>query len=128
MRATLSFILALPLVLALPTIDRRQEAGVQRIADSWIVELEDDADLAKVLKKVSDETGVEAKSEYKIGGFKGFSFDGDDATVDALAEMGALKRIEADVVVEVCSEDPNDGARTGLTSNRPMHQSMLALS
>lgn len=101
MRATLSFILALPLVLALPTIDRRQEAGVQRIADSWIVELEDDADLAEVLKKVSSETGVEAKSEYTIGGFSGFSFDGDDAVVDALAEMGALKRIEADVVVEV---------------------------
>jgi hypothetical protein len=69
MRATISFLLALPLVLALPTIDRRQEAGVQRIADSWIVELEDDADLAEVLQKVNAETGVEAKSEYTIGGF-----------------------------------------------------------
>lgn len=105
MRATLSFILALPLVLALPTIDRRQEAGIQRIADSWIVELEDDADLAEVLRKVSEETGVEAKSEYTIGGFQGFAFDGDDAVVDALAEMGALKRIEADVVVEVSLRD-----------------------
>ncbi|CZT17806.1 related to Cuticle-degrading protease [Ramularia collo-cygni] len=100
MRATLNFILALPLVLALPTIDRRQDAGVQRIADSWIVELEDDADLAATLKKVSEETGVEAKSKYTIGGFQGFAFDGDDSVVDALAEMGALKRIEADVVVE----------------------------
>jgi subtilisin family serine protease len=106
MQFAYKLLLALPVALAIPTIDRRQEAGIERIADSWIVELEPGQDLATVLESVKEATGVEPEDTYQIGDFRGFAFKGDDGTVDALAGMDSLKRIESDIVVTAYAPAP----------------------
>ncbi|SMR53224.1 unnamed protein product [Zymoseptoria tritici ST99CH_1A5] len=121
MQFALNLLLALPAVLAAPSIDRRQEAGIQRIADSWIVELEDGQNLDAVLASVKEATGVEPEATYTIGKFKGFAFKGDDSTVDALAGMDELKRIESDVVVTAYAPaaDVADIQQRALVSQNP---------
>lgn len=42
---------------------------------------------------------MESKSNYTIGSVKGFSFDADDAVLDMLQSVGAIKHIEPDFTV-----------------------------
>jgi subtilisin family serine protease len=120
MQIALNLLLALPVVFAAPSIHRRQdEANVQRIPDSWIVELEAGQDLEATLAAVEEKTGVKPVATYDIGSnFKGFAFEGDDSVVDALAEMDELKRIESDIIVEAYAPAAELDARA-LVSQSP---------
>ena len=91
---------ALPSVLALPTIVARNVTTAASVPNSWIVELEDNAILSVVLSTVQTLTGIEPRSTFSVGKFRGFSFEGDDSAVALLSTLGALKRIEPDFVVE----------------------------
>ncbi|CZT16249.1 related to Cuticle-degrading protease [Ramularia collo-cygni] len=84
-------------VSAVPTIIRTQSAAT--IPGSWIARIQDDEALDSVLSTVLDTAGIESKSNYTIGSVKGFSFDGDDAVLDMLQSVGAIKHVEPDFTV-----------------------------
>jgi subtilisin family serine protease len=84
----------LPAVLAVPQINRIQTAD--SIEGQWIARLEDNELLDDVLEIFANLAGIQAKSSYKVGNVKGFNFDGDDAILDLLQEMGAIKSVEPD--------------------------------
>ena len=84
----------LPAVLAIPQINRIQT--VDTIEGQWIARLEDNELLDDVLSLFADLAGIEAKSSYKVGNVKGFNFDGDDAILDLLQGLGAIKSVEPD--------------------------------
>ncbi|KAI5356542.1 putative peptidase S8/S53 domain, peptidase S8, subtilisin, His-active [Septoria linicola] len=81
-------------VLAIPHISRRQTA--QTIPGKWIARIEDNEVLSTVLSTVLDTTGVQSIGNYSVGNVKGFNFEGDDAVLDILQEMGAIKSVEPD--------------------------------
>ena len=87
----------LPAVLARPHIDRRQTA--QTIPGKWIARIEDNEVLDTVLSTVFDAAGVQSTGTYSVGNVKGFNFDGDDAILDILQELGAIKSVEPDVMM-----------------------------
>lgn len=84
----------LPAVLALPQINRRQTA--QTIPNKWIARIEDNEILDSVLSTVLDTAGVESIGNYSVGNVKGFNFEGDDAILDILQNLGAIKSVEPD--------------------------------
>jgi subtilisin family serine protease len=84
----------LPVVLAVPQINRVQTSNT--ISGNWIARIEDNELLDSVLEIVLNLAGVEAKSSYSVGNVKGFNFDGDDAILDILQGMGAIKSVEPD--------------------------------
>lgn len=94
MRSFFNFLLAVPAVLAAPQINRVQDANT--IAGKWIAQINEDSPLASVLTTVQSLTGVQPKHKYEIGSFKGFSFAGDEAVLDILQTMGAIKSVEPD--------------------------------
>ncbi|KAK4499078.1 hypothetical protein PRZ48_009590 [Zasmidium cellare] len=94
MRSFFNFLLAVPAVLAAPQINRRQDENT--VPGKWIVQINEDSPLATVLSTVQTLAGVQAKHKYEIGTFKGFSFDGDDAVLDILETVGAIKSVEPD--------------------------------
>lgn len=77
---------------AVPTVIRTQ--SVNTISGSWIVRIEDNELLEDVLSTVFEKTGIESKSNYTVGGVKGFAFDGDDSVLDMLETLGAIKHVE----------------------------------
>jgi subtilisin family serine protease len=87
----------LPAVLAIPQINRVQTAN--SIEGKWIARLEDSELLDDVMSLFADLAGIQAKSSYKVGNVKGFNFDGDDAILDILQGMGAIKSVEPDFKV-----------------------------
>ena len=68
MQSFLNILLALPAVLAVATIDRRQTADT--IPGSWIARLEDGGVLSTVLSGLRTTASIEPKHEYNIGNFK----------------------------------------------------------
>jgi subtilisin family serine protease len=84
----------LPAVVAVPQINRVQTANT--ISGTWIARIEDNELLDSVLSIVLDVAGIEAKSSYSVGNVKGFNFDGDDAILDILQGLGAIKSVEPD--------------------------------
>lgn len=87
----------LPAVLAVPQITRVQTANT--ISGQWIAQIEDNELLDTVLSTVMDLAGIEPTSNYTVGNVKGFNFDGDDAILDILQEIGAIKSVEPDLKV-----------------------------
>lgn len=98
MRSFFNFLLAVPAVLALPSIERNDTA--RAVAGSWVAELEDNANLDAVLSQIQTVAGIEAKETFAIDNFKGFSFDGDDSVLDVLSSLDVLKRIEPEFIYE----------------------------
>ncbi|KAI5366427.1 Putative peptidase S8/S53 domain, peptidase S8, subtilisin, His-active [Septoria linicola] len=95
MHSFLNVLLAVPAVLAVATIDRRQTADT--IPGSWIARLENGGVLSTVLSGLRTSAGpVQAKHQYNIGSFKAFAFDGDDSLVDLIANLAQVKSIEPD--------------------------------
>lgn len=84
----------LPAVLAVPEINRVQTAN--SISGQWIARIEDNELLDDVLTAFSQLVGIEPKSKYSVGSVQGFNFDGDDAMLDLLKDIGAIKSIEPD--------------------------------
>jgi subtilisin family serine protease len=84
----------LPAVFAVPQINRIQTAD--SIEGQWIARIEDSELLDDVLSIFADIAGIKAKSSYKVGNVKGFNFDGDDAILDLLQGIGAIKSVEPD--------------------------------
>lgn len=73
MHSFLNVLLAVPAVLAVATIDRRQTADT--IPGSWIARLENGGVLSTVLSGLRTSAGpVQAKHEYNIGSFKVCAF------------------------------------------------------
>ncbi|KAL1611936.1 hypothetical protein SLS60_000159 [Paraconiothyrium brasiliense] len=66
------------------------------ISGSWIARVEENELLDAVLSTVLEAAGIESKATYSVGGVKGFSFDGDDAVLDILEGLGAIKSVEPD--------------------------------
>ena len=97
---------------AVPTVIRTQ--SVNTISGSWIVRIEDNELLEDVLSTVFEKTGVESKSNYTVGGVKGFAFDGDDTVLDMLETLGAIKHVEPDS--KVYASVPAGYLHTGFTS------------
>nr|OQO19431.1 hypothetical protein B0A51_16279 [Rachicladosporium sp. CCFEE 5018] len=81
-------------VSAVPHINRRQTE--ETIPNKWIVRIEDYESLDSVLTTVLEEAGVEAIGNYSVGNVKGFNFEGDDAVLETLQQMGAIKSVEPD--------------------------------
>nr|OQO15475.1 hypothetical protein B0A51_18029 [Rachicladosporium sp. CCFEE 5018] len=79
-------------VSAVPHINRRQTE--ETIPNKWIVRIEDYESLDSVLTTVLEEAGVEAIGNYSVGNVKEFNFEGDDAVLDTLQQMGAIKSVE----------------------------------
>ncbi|KAM3419909.1 hypothetical protein BST61_g3229 [Cercospora zeina] len=94
MHSLFSILLAVPAVLGVATIDRRQDADT--IPGSWIARLEDGGVLSNVLGALRTTAQVEPKHEYSIGSFKGFAFDGGDNVVEAIANLAGVLSIEPD--------------------------------
>lgn len=84
----------LPAVLAVPEINRVQTA--HSISGQWIARIEDNELLEDVLTAFSQLVGFEPKSKYSVGSVQGFNFDGDDAILDLLKDIGAIKSVEPD--------------------------------
>ncbi|KAF2870474.1 subtilisin-like protease [Massariosphaeria phaeospora] len=81
-------------VLAVPQIDRVQTANT--IPGRWIARIEDNELLDAVLSTVLEVAGIEPHSRYSVGKVKGFNFEADDAILDILQGMGAIKSVEPD--------------------------------
>jgi subtilisin family serine protease len=92
-----NLLFTLPAVLAVPQISRIQNEHT--ITGKWIARIEDNELLEAVLSTVLDLAGVESKANYTVGNVKGFNFDGDDATLDILQGVGAIKSVEPDFKV-----------------------------
>jgi subtilisin family serine protease len=97
-----SFKTALTLGAVLPGILAQFSAKVNRIQSehtitgSWIARVEENELLEAVLSTVLEAAGIESKATYSVGGVKGFTFDGDDAILDILESLGAIKSVEPD--------------------------------
>ncbi|CAK4030888.1 related to Cuticle-degrading protease [Lecanosticta acicola] len=87
----LAILLALPEIFAVPKIIRRQTAHT--LAEKWIAQINEDSPLASILTTVQAHAGIQACQQYKIECFKDLSFDGDDAMLDLLETVGAIKSI-----------------------------------
>lgn len=125
MRSFLNVLLALPGALAVATVDRRQTADT--IPGSWIVSLESGSSLASVLGNLRTTTPIQSKHQYSVGNFKGFAFDGDDATVDLLANMPGVKRIEPDTKM-YASAPVGDLSARALTTQSPAEYGLARIS
>ncbi|EME38356.1 subtilisin-like protein [Dothistroma septosporum NZE10] len=116
MKSFLSLLLALPVVFAEPTINRRQTS--ETIPGKWIAEVNQDSLLANILTTIETLAGVSARHKYEIGNFKGFSFSGDDRVLDLLQSVGAIKSIEPDK--RVYTNGPvSQLSECALTSQKP---------
>jgi subtilisin family serine protease len=98
---------ALPAVFAGPVINKRQTADT--IPNQWIVKLNDNAVLDKVLPLVKV-LGINPTFQYDAPGIKGFAFKGPEALVNALSKIGALKSVEPDTIVSINAPIPETEA------------------
>lgn len=87
----------LPAALAQVSSKINRIQSEHTISGSWIARLEDNEVLDAVLSTVLEAAGIESKATYSVGGVKGFSFDGDDAVLDILESLGAIKSVEPEV-------------------------------
>ncbi|KXS97164.1 hypothetical protein AC578_3068 [Pseudocercospora eumusae] len=99
LRNILAVSAVLPAALAQFTTKINRAQTAHTISGSWIARVESNELLDTVLSTVLESAGVESKANYTIGGVKGFSFDGDDATLDALETLGAIISVEPDTKV-----------------------------
>lgn len=97
-----SFKSALTLGAVLPAVLAQFSAKINRIQNehtvpgSWVARIEENELLDGVLSTVLDLAGIGYKETYSVGGVKGFTFDGDDAILDILENLGAIKSVEPD--------------------------------
>lgn len=128
MRSFYNILLAVPAVLAAPQINRRQDANT--VPGKWIVQINEDSALAPVLSTVQTLAGIQAKHKYEIGSFKGFSFDGDDAVLDILETMGAIKSVEPDrkVYASAPVPEPAELDARALTQQNPTTWGLARIS
>ncbi|KAJ4357186.1 uncharacterized protein N0V89_001761 [Didymosphaeria variabile] len=86
----------LPAALAQVSSKINRIQSEHTISGSWIARVEENELLDAVLSTVLEAAGIESKATYSVGGVKGFAFDGDDAVLDILESLGAIKSVEPD--------------------------------
>lgn len=97
----LSQLALLPLALAAPLLQPRQEASV--IPNKWIAVLRDNADdsiLTSTVQAVTEALGGNAPDRiYNMPGFKGFSLTAENAVLNLVTNLADIKYVEQDVQV-----------------------------
>lgn len=97
MRSFFNFLAAVPAILAAPIMIERQ--GSDKIANSWIVRLNNDAVLAQALGPITAALGVQPTHTYDFGNFKGLSVDGVADALSLLTNVASIASIEPNTVV-----------------------------
>ncbi|USW57295.1 Putative peptidase S8 propeptide/proteinase inhibitor I9 superfamily [Septoria linicola] len=121
MQSFLNLLLALPAVLAVATVDKRQSA--ETVPGSWIARLDNGGALSTVLTALQA-TGIQAKHRYSIGSFQGFAFDADESLVDLVANIAQIATIEPDT--RVAASAPVE--KRALTQQSPAEYGLVRLS
>ncbi|KJX97726.1 subtilisin-like serine protease PR1A like protein [Zymoseptoria brevis] len=97
MRSFLNFLAAVPAILAAPVMIERQDSD--KIANSWIVRLNNDAVLAQALGPITAALGVQPTHTYEFGNFKGLSVDGVADALSLLTNVASIASIEPNTIV-----------------------------
>lgn len=128
MHSILNLLLALPAVLAVATIDKRQTKHT--IPGAWIVRLNDDAPLSTAVSSVMRASGITPKHQYNISSFKGFAFhhDGDDSVLDLIANIASIKSIEPDTYVYTSAPATRRVKTQAITTQSPAEWGLARIS